>query len=64
MQLEQIWNRRPVPVIGGKRDVGRMGINRVLFREWTEVLTTHLNGYMQAANSNTIWTGFLLSPPP
>ena len=36
-----------------KRDVGRKGINRVLYSEWTEVLTTHLNGYIQATNSNT-----------
>ena len=36
-----------------KRDVGRKGKSRVLYSEWTEVLTTHLNGYIQATNSNT-----------
>ena len=37
-----------------KRDVGRKGKSRVLYSEWTEVLTTHLNGYIQATNSSTV----------
>ena len=36
----------------------------VLISEWTEVLTTHLNGYIQATNRNTPMIGPLLLPPP
>ena len=52
-------------VISGKRDVGRMVFTGFsIKRVGTKPLTTHLDGYMQATNSNRSYTGILLFPPP